>query len=447
VIQTFFLTFIALFLHHSIWCLIAVRKKRRDFADLAWGSGFLLVAWLSFLLNPFSYYGILINLLITLWSIRIFTHIFLRTRHQEEDFRYKQQSFLQAFFLQAGILFLIALPLLWIHLHPQQLSFDYLWFGIPFWLTGFILETVSDYQLSRFKKENSHSNKLLTTGLWSYCRHPNYLGEIVQWWAIWILTLSLPFGWLFIISPLLLTFLIVRISGIAPAEKSLSRHSDFAEYKKTTPALLPPPFINGTLYTIAWILIVSYGAKGSLLIPCLVFVLNYSAQIYLFFKWDKESLYVCIPLSIYAFCIAIVQETIFIQSNLLIYSNQGLFPPLWLLFLYPLFALTLNSSFLFLNTHLLLSFLIGGSGALLSYLSGERLGGVQIISPFFFPIAFIFWGTYLTVLIVLNRKLTAIREKYTSSPLFNQEKSQGKTLFHILSQAPGFRFLFKLHRP
>ncbi len=114
-------------------------------------------------------------------------------------------------------------------------------------------------------------------------------------------------------------------------------------------------------------------------------------------------------LILFAISLGLLQETVFIQSGILAYPNGGIFPPLWLLALYPLFSLTLNSSLTFLNKNLLLTFFLGGFGALLSYLSGERLGGVQLFPPLAYPGIFLSWGVFLTVLIILNRKLMGFK--------------------------------------
>lgn len=430
--QIFFLTAICLFVYVSIWGLFAIWKKRADLADIAWGLGFFLVAWISFLLSSPSLYSLIVTLLTTAWAFRLAIHIFIRNWNQEEDFRYQNikkrwsknfslRIFFHVFLLQGAILYIVSLPILWINTHYASIHSHLFWLGIPLWLAGFIFETIADYQLLCFRQNPSNRGQLLKTGLWSYVRHPNYLGEIAQWWAIWILALPISLGWAFIISPLLITLLIVKVSGIAPVEEKMKKHSDFAEYAKNTPSIIPPSLINGALYAVTWFILVYSGARGSLIIPVVISVVNSAIQMFLFSKSDRDSFLVSIPLMLYALVLGFIQETLFIHFGLVEYPGQeGMSPPFWLFALYPLFSLTLNSSLLFLNQSLIVSFCLGGAGSALSYLWGQRLGGVLFLSPLAYYFLFLCWGLYLTILIILNRKLIALRNLYTEPRRLSQ---------------------------
>lgn len=434
--QILFITALALLIYVSIWGLIAIWKKRGDLADIAWGPGFLLVAWISFLFSPFSLYSLTINLAITVWALRLAIHIFLRNRKRPEDFRYQNLKkewghhvafgiFFKVFILQGVILYIISLPIVWINTQPKDLSPSLFWMAIPLWLIGFLLEAISDYQLVVFQRNSSNRGKLLKTALWSYVRHPNYLGEIVQWWAIWLLSLSIPLGWALIISPLLITFLIVKVSGVAPLEEKMRHHPHFPEYAKNTPSLIPFPLINGTLYSLAWFILVFYGFKVPFFVPLITLLLNYTLQLSLLAKFVPKGFLISIPLSLYALFLGLIQETLFIHFGLLAYPGQGFPSPFWLLSLYPLFSLTLNSSLQFLNQHLSIAFFLGGAGSLLSYFSGEQLGAVQLNNPIGYPLIFFSWGCYLTILILLNRKLIALADTYTD----REKLSQPLTVF------------------
>ena len=407
--------------------MVAIRKKRGDLADIAWGLGFFLASWTSFVLSPFSLKSLLVNLMVTAWSFRLSTHIFLRNRKRKEDFRYENLKkqwrgnialglFFQVFMLQGAILYIVALPILWINTHTQNLEWNVLCLAAAFWLAGFLVETIADYQLFRFRQEESNRGKLLTTGLWSYVRHPNYLGEIVQWWAIWVAASNLYL----VISPLLISVLIAKVSGIVPVEEKMKNQPGFANYARNTPSLIPFSLVNGAFYSLSWFMIIDLGAKGSFFFPLCIFFLNYCLQLFLFAKWDQKSLLMSPILSVYAVLLGLIQETILIGFDLLKYPNEGLLAPFWLLSLYPLFALTLNSSLRFVNRSLPLSFILGGLGALVSYISGEKIGGVEIVSTLTYQIVFFSWGLYLMILVFLNRKLNLLREKYTN-PVRNQQ--------------------------
>ncbi len=226
---------LALLLYVAIWAPIAIYKKRADLADIAWGGGFLVLAWLSYFLSSQSIHGLLLNLLITIWALRLTFHIAMRNRHRKEDFRYaKMRSiFVEVFLLQGAILYIVALPILWFQTHPHPLSL----FVLIVWGLGFGFETIADYQLAQFRKNRANQGKLMMKGLWRYSRHPNYFGEILQWWTIW------AFSWngFLLVSPILLTYLIVKVSGVAPLEEKMKSHPDFPSYAERTPCLIPYP--------------------------------------------------------------------------------------------------------------------------------------------------------------------------------------------------------------
>jgi steroid 5-alpha reductase family enzyme len=113
--------------------------------------------------------------------------------------------------------------------------------GVAVWLLGFYFEAVGDAQLARFIKDPANKGKLMQNGLWAYTRHPNYFGEVTQWWGIWLIALFVPSGWLAIIGPITITFLILKVSGIPMLEKKMAEHPDFAEYKRRVSVFIPLP--------------------------------------------------------------------------------------------------------------------------------------------------------------------------------------------------------------
>lgn len=417
---------IILFVYMSLCFFVAKAKNRADIADIAWGFGFIIVSWASQILGQISLCGLIVNILVTIWATRLILHIYFRNRNKEEDFRYQAlkskwkkhfnfKLFSEVFLLQGCILYIVSLPIMWIHTHTEMLSLEILGIAFPIWLTGFTLETLADRELMLFQKDPAKKGQLLTTGVWGYVRHPNYLGELMQWWAIWLMAAPLPFSWALLISPLLLTFLIVQVSGIKPLEEKMKKHADFWQYAEKTPSLVPPSLVNGFLYGIAWLILINYGAKGSITIPLIGAICSYSAQLLLFAKFDKISFNVCLHLSLFATAFGLLQEMILIHFGVLAYPNASVFPPLWLLMLYPLFSLTLNSSLQFLNKNLALTFFLGGFGGMLSYISGEKMGAVQLLPPLAYPTLFLSWGLFLTLLIICNRKLIRSQEYQAKS--------------------------------
>ncbi|MBM3204878.1 DUF1295 domain-containing protein, partial [Candidatus Uhrbacteria bacterium] len=138
-------------------------------------------------------------------------------------------------------LFLIVMPVLLINKHAGG-SLGLLDFvGVAVWLLGFYFEAVGDAQLARFIKDPANKGKLMQSGLWAYTRHPNYFGEVTQWWGIWLVALSVPNSLFAMIGPLTITFLILKVSGIPMLEKKMAEHPDFAEYKRRVSVFIPMP--------------------------------------------------------------------------------------------------------------------------------------------------------------------------------------------------------------
>lgn len=237
----------------TIWYLISLLKKRNDVADIAWGPGFIVVAFTTAIMTgSFSNRALIISVMVLLWGVRLAVHIGNRHIGKPEDPRYAKwrkewgkmflvRSFLQVFILQGILLIIVAIPIIMINAAPPSplTLIDIL--GICVWLLGFSFETVSDWQLARFQKIPSKKGKIMTSGLWRYSRHPNYFGEVTLWWGIYIIALSVPNGWTTIIGPLMITFLILKVSGIPMLEEEFRDNPDFQKYRQRTSALIPLP--------------------------------------------------------------------------------------------------------------------------------------------------------------------------------------------------------------
>lgn len=249
----FLLLAFTLFIYMNTWFLLSLIRKRNDLADVAWGIGFVLLAWTSiFLSQDFEIRSLIVNLLVTIWGLRLAWHIYKRNKGKPEDYRYlawRQQwgkwfyirSYLQIYLLQGLFLFIISLPILAINIQGSSEIglFDFL--GITVWLIGFFFEVVGDWQLKQFIKEPTNKGKLITTGLWQYSRHPNYFGEVTQWWGIWLIAFVTPLGWISVLGPLTISFLILKVSGIPMLEKKMSQNPAFAEYEKRVSKFFPLP--------------------------------------------------------------------------------------------------------------------------------------------------------------------------------------------------------------
>jgi steroid 5-alpha reductase family enzyme len=244
-------TIIAVLLYMTIVYLFALKKRDNSIVDVAWGLGFVGVAILTFFLNEgWIIRHLIVSCLVFIWGVRLAIHIGIRKRGKGEDFRYAKwrqdwgrwfvlRSYFQIFMLQGIFLFVIALPIVLINLSQTEnlTAFDFLGFGV--WCIGFFFEAVGDYQLRQFKKRPENKGKIITTGLWKYTRHPNYFGEVVLWWGIFLLALSIENGWIAVLSPLLISFLLLRVSGVTMLEKKYAGNLDFEAYAKRTNAFFP----------------------------------------------------------------------------------------------------------------------------------------------------------------------------------------------------------------
>ena len=237
-----------------IW-IVSVIIKNVSIVDLFWGPGFVLSAAYYFLKTAGS--GdrkILLILLVSVWGIRLALHLAMRNLGKGEDFRYREFrskygekrywwiSFFQTFLLQGMLMWIISLPLLGaMYYSPEKAPgiIDYL--AIAVWTTGFVFEAVGDMQLTSFRSDPLNKGKVLDTGLWKYTRHPNYFGDSAVWWAYGLFSIAAG-GYIAAIGSLIMTALIIKVSGVALLEKSLSTTKpQYRDYIEKTSAFFPLP--------------------------------------------------------------------------------------------------------------------------------------------------------------------------------------------------------------
>ena len=242
---------LGVFLYMTGLFLIALVRKDNSLADIGWGLGFILVAGLSFARQPVhGPRALLAGGLVLAWGLRLALHIFVRNRNRPEDFRYAKwrrdwgrwfvlRSYLQVFLLQGCFLLVIAYPLMLVNHTPGGPLGATDFAGSAVWLLGFVFETVGDAQLLRFKRDPENKGKVIMTGLWRITRHPNYFGEAAMWWGIFLIALGADNGWTAIVSPLLITFMLLRVSGVRMLEKKYEGNPEFKAYARRTRAFVP----------------------------------------------------------------------------------------------------------------------------------------------------------------------------------------------------------------
>lgn len=239
--------------------LIATYLRRNDIVDSTWGPSFVVGSWAFYQNNPTSFQNnpraALALLFLLAWALRLALHIGFRNfqKGHSEDVRYANfrrawgkhwviRSFLQIFMLQGSLMLIIAMPLIWIFTSPAMPLGTINALGAGLWAFGFGFETIADWQLRNFKNENKKNGlrgKILQSGLWKYSRHPNYFGEVVLWWGFYFLALGLNHSWITTVSPVMITFLILKVSGIPMLEREFEKRSGWLEYKNRTSAFFP----------------------------------------------------------------------------------------------------------------------------------------------------------------------------------------------------------------
>jgi steroid 5-alpha reductase family enzyme len=241
---------IVLFIYFNIFFLIGQYKKNNAVVDIAWGLGFVLVAWFTFMLSSMTIINYVITIIVSLWGLRLGYYLFKRNWNKAEDYRYVEmrkswlkypllQAYLKVYMLQMLLMYIISLSIIFINNSNSNLGL-LAYLGIFVWIIGYFFEVVGDYQLKKFVSNPLNKGHIMKTGLWKYTRHPNYFGEAVMWWGIYLLALNAG-GYLTIISPLLINFLLVFVSGVPLLEKKYKDNIEFQEYAKVTSIFIPMP--------------------------------------------------------------------------------------------------------------------------------------------------------------------------------------------------------------
>lgn len=246
-----------------VW-LVSLVRTDVSIVDPFWGLGFVLVASVSFFhLGGFAdkipARRFLLLVLPAIWGLRLGGYLLWRNlKENEEDYRYarmrakrgksfKWKSLFMIFWFQAILLWFISFPL---QLGQQGaaaelgwLGLGWLdWAGIALFAIGLFFETVGDWQLARFKADPANKGKVLDRGLWRYTRHPNYFGDFCVWWGFFLIACGTPGGWQTILSPIVMSLFLLKVSGVSMLEKDIGeRRPAYAEYIRKTSVFFPAP--------------------------------------------------------------------------------------------------------------------------------------------------------------------------------------------------------------
>jgi len=233
---------------------VSVAKRDASIVDGFWGLGFVGLAWLYVgLAREPPLRAALVAALFSLWGLRLSTHIIRRSAGASEDYRYAAMrnrwgskfwwvSLFTVFGLQGALMLLISAPLYVMTTRAPTPWGPLDGLGLLLFAVGLGFEAVADAQLRRFKADPENQGRTLQAGLWRYTRHPNYFGDALVWWGLFVLAdLTTGPGWT-VLSPIVMTGLLMRVSGVPLLEAHMRRsRPDFAEYAARTNAFFPGP--------------------------------------------------------------------------------------------------------------------------------------------------------------------------------------------------------------
>lgn len=241
---------IAIGLMTLIW-VASLFKRDVSIIDIFWGFGFVVLAWFYlFATDGEALRRILVTGLVTVWGMRLSVYLLWRNWGEPEDYRYAEmrdkhsgsfavRSLFTVFWLQAVLLWAVSVPIF----HAQRAVAELTWLdylGLVLFAVGFTFEAVGDYQLARFKSDPDNRGAVMDRGLWRYTRHPNYFGDAMVWWGFFLFAASSPGSLWTIYSPILMTVLLMKVSGVALLEKNLKeKKPEYREYMEKTSAFIP----------------------------------------------------------------------------------------------------------------------------------------------------------------------------------------------------------------
>ena len=235
-----------------LW-LISQKTRNVGIVDIFWGLGFVMVSWLTWwLTGPTASRQWLILATASLWGVRLAAYLAWRNYGKPEDYRYAAMrqahsghfpiwSLVSVFGLQGLLMWIVSWPLQW----GQQSALPLNWVdavGLSLWSLGWLCETIGDWQLARFKSRPGSAGRVMDRGLWRYTRHPNYFGDFLVWWGFYALSVAAGAAWWIVASPLIMSVLLMRVSGVTLLEKGLrSRRPEYVQYMQRTSAFFPWP--------------------------------------------------------------------------------------------------------------------------------------------------------------------------------------------------------------
>ena len=254
-IENFFVILAFNWLIVTLLWFSTLKIKRADFIDIYWGPSFFFSALLIFFLNiNFTLANFIVLILVGIWSTRLALYLFFRNIKKDEDKRYVKIRasigniglYFITYMIQVVLIGLVSLPIqvLIIQTETANLNFISL-IGVIIALSGVVIESIADFQMSNFKLIPNNKGKLMDKGLWQFSRHPNYFGDSLFWWGIFILSYGYTSNLLIAISPVIMTYFLIKVSGVSLLERQLKHKKEgYEDYINNTSSFILMPKKN-----------------------------------------------------------------------------------------------------------------------------------------------------------------------------------------------------------
>lgn len=243
----------------ALW-LYSLKIKNVSIVDIFWGLGFAIAAcfcsiglsrsWFGDHLPKPDWFEWILTGMVVAWGSRLASYLFLRNHGKPEDYRYAAmreywgakfalRSLVTVFILQGSLIWFISLPIQ-CALYSPSVSLIRCGLGVAIWAIGLFFESIGDWQMYRFKSNPANKGKVMNRGLWRFTRHPNYFGDFLVWWGIYCFAAQPDSWWWTILGPTLMSFLLLRVSGVSLLESSLkNRIEGYEQYIRNTNSFFP----------------------------------------------------------------------------------------------------------------------------------------------------------------------------------------------------------------
>jgi steroid 5-alpha reductase family enzyme len=241
---TFWLSAVALLVLMVGGWMVSLVLRDVSIVDVMWGPAFAVVAWIALAVEGGSRCA-LMALLVTVWGLRLGGHLLARKRRERrEDPRYGAWrarhgarfplvSLVTVFLLQGALVWVVSLP---VQAASGTLS-ALVWVGVAVWAVGVLFEAIGDRQLAAFKADPANRGRIMDRGLWRFTRHPNYFGDFLVWWGLYLVAGA----WWTVVGPLVMTALLTRVSGKDHLERTMGARPGYADYVRRTSGFVPLP--------------------------------------------------------------------------------------------------------------------------------------------------------------------------------------------------------------